>query len=60
MLKCTAEVEPEPDYRIQLRLVLRFSLGPGSGPEVKNLGKTGPGAGVTSISAVAGVCVVVT
>jgi len=53
-----AEVGPDPDYRSRLWQDSAFSFG--SGPGVKNLGKTGPGPGVTfSISAEAGVCVVI-
>ena len=53
-----AEVRPDPDYRSRLWQDSAFSFG--SGPGVKNLGKTGPGPGVTfSISAEAGVCVVI-
>ena len=41
------EVEPEREYRVDSGRILRFSFRPGSGPGVKNLGKTGHGPGVT-------------
>jgi len=42
-----AEMGPGRSAEVDSRWILRFSFRTGSGPRVKNLGKNGPGSGVT-------------